>query len=210
MENHDRQHHQAQRARTKNNDRHRQASRQRLLRTAELNRNTVGTVEAQALSQLVSQPQHKHHNNRHEHDQQHDLPPRHARPHTLHHRSGKRRIHDHHDRELIQPLGRRLLGELPHPAARQLTEHKRQEQLNGDVQEDRSRELNMARVHQQHGEQRGRHHTHNRRERGAHNRRRHVTARNGRKRNRRLHGRGHKGQEQNAHVQPITEHKTQR
>ena len=148
MENHDWQHHQTQRARTKNNDRHRQASRQRLLRTAELNRNAVGTVEAQTLSQLISQPQHEHHNNRHEHNQQHNLPPRHARPHTLHHRSGKRRIHNHHDRELIQPLSRRLLSELPHPAARQLTEHERQEELNSDVQEDRSRELNMARVHQ--------------------------------------------------------------
>ena len=209
MENHNRQHHQAQRPGTENNDGHGQTGRQRLLRTAELNRDAVGTVEPQALSQLVGQPQHENHDERHQHDEHHDLPPGHARPHALHHRGGERRIHNHHDRELIQPLGRRLLGELPHPAARELTEHEGQEQLNRDVEKHGARELNMPRVHQQHGEQRRGHHTHNRREGGAHNRRRHVTARNRGEGDGCLHGRGHKGQEQNTHVQPIAEHKTQ-
>ena len=84
VEYHEWQHQQPERTRTENNDRHRKARRQRLLRPAELNCDAVRPVELQPRRQPVGQPQHQgHHQNCH-HDQQYDLPPGNASPNPLH------------------------------------------------------------------------------------------------------------------------------
>ena len=147
MEYHERQHQQPERTRPENNDRHGKTRRQRLFRPAELNCDAVRPVELQPRRQPVGQPQHQSHHQNCHHDQQHDLPPGNASPNPLHYGGRKRRVHNHHDRELIEPFRGGFLRKLAHPTARELPQHERQKQLNRNVEKDTARNFDVVAVH---------------------------------------------------------------